>query len=87
MQMEMFPHRKDTTAALLCVCAHLLRLFDRLKEELEEKDERLLSCQRRCDIMQEQLSSDCAAGEEAARLREDVEKVQQEARELRRERL
>lgn len=58
----------------------------RLKEELEEKDERLLSCQRRCDIMQEQLSSDCAAGEEAARLREDVEKVQQEARELRRER-
>ncbi|XP_034405230.1 leucine-, glutamate- and lysine-rich protein 1 isoform X2 [Cyclopterus lumpus] len=58
----------------------------RLKEELEEKHDRWLSCQRRCDIMQEQLSSDRAAEQEVARLREAVEKVQQEARELRRER-
>ncbi|XP_054460692.1 protein LEKR1 [Anoplopoma fimbria] len=58
----------------------------RLKEELEEKHERWLSCQRRCDIMQEQLSSNCAAEEEVTRLREALEKVQQETRELWRER-
>ncbi|XP_031717070.1 trichohyalin isoform X2 [Anarrhichthys ocellatus] len=58
----------------------------RLKEELEEKHERWLSCQSRCDIMQEQLSSYCAAEEEVTRRREALEKVQQETRELRRER-
>ncbi|XP_037632400.1 leucine-, glutamate- and lysine-rich protein 1 isoform X2 [Sebastes umbrosus] len=69
----------------------------RLKGELDDKHERLLSCQRRCDTIQEQLSSwqqregqmsrkCCAAEEEVTRLREALEKVQQETRELRRER-
>ncbi|KAG8002129.1 Leucine-glutamate-and lysine-rich protein 1, partial [Nibea albiflora] len=69
----------------------------RLKGELEEKRERLLSCQQRCDTAQEQLSSwrqreeqmkrkCCAAEEEVTLLREAVEKVQQETREMRRER-
>ncbi|XP_044059113.1 leucine-, glutamate- and lysine-rich protein 1 isoform X4 [Siniperca chuatsi] len=69
----------------------------RLKGELEEKHERWLSCQRRCDTVQEQLSSwqqreeqmnrkYCVAEEEVTRLREALEKVQQEKRELRTER-
>ncbi|XP_071352838.1 trichohyalin isoform X2 [Trachinotus anak] len=69
----------------------------RLKGELEDKHERWLSCQRRCDTIQEQMSSwqhreeqmnrkYCAAEEEVTRLREALEKVQQETRELRRER-
>ncbi|XP_023261396.1 leucine-, glutamate- and lysine-rich protein 1 [Seriola lalandi dorsalis] len=69
----------------------------RLKGELEETHERWLLCQRRCDTMQEQLSSwqqreeqmnrkYCAAEEEVTRLREALEKVKQETRELRRER-
>ncbi|XP_040902539.1 leucine-, glutamate- and lysine-rich protein 1-like [Toxotes jaculatrix] len=69
----------------------------RLKGELEEKHERWLSCQRRCDTLQEQLSSwqqrgeqmnrkCCTAEEEVTRLREALEKVLRETRELRRER-
>ncbi|XP_034460843.1 leucine-, glutamate- and lysine-rich protein 1 isoform X4 [Hippoglossus hippoglossus] len=69
----------------------------RLKDELEAKHERWLSCQQRCDTIQEQLSSwqqrqeetkrkYCAAEEEVARLREALEKDQQETRELRKER-
>ncbi|XP_050921646.1 protein LEKR1 isoform X2 [Lates calcarifer] len=69
----------------------------RLKGELEEKHERWLACQRRCDTIQEQLSSwqrreeqtsrkHCAAEEEVTRLREALEKVQKETKELRRER-
>ncbi|XP_077965297.1 uncharacterized protein lekr1 isoform X3 [Gasterosteus aculeatus] len=59
----------------------------RLKEELAEKHERWLSCQRRCDIMQGQLASLCAAEEEVTRGKEALEKVQLERRELRREKL
>ncbi len=81
----------------VCVCARLLHLFNRLKGELEEKHERWLSCQRRCDTAREQLSSwqqrgeqmnrkCCAAEEEVTRLREALEKVQQETRQLRTER-
>nr|XP_046244562.1 protein LEKR1 isoform X2 [Scatophagus argus] len=69
----------------------------RLKGALEEKHERWLSCQQRCDTLQEQLSSwrqreeqinrKCyAAEEEVTRLREALENVQQETRDLRRER-
>ncbi|XP_042270422.1 leucine-, glutamate- and lysine-rich protein 1 isoform X1 [Thunnus maccoyii] len=69
----------------------------RLKGELEEKHERWLSCQRRCATVQEQLSSwqhreeqmnrkYCAAEEEVTILREDLEKVRQETKELRGER-
>ncbi|XP_051252822.1 protein LEKR1 isoform X2 [Dicentrarchus labrax] len=69
----------------------------RLKGELEEKHERWLSCQQRCDTVQEQLLSwrhreeqmnrKCsAAEEEVTQLREALEEVQQETRELRRER-
>ncbi|XP_038549744.1 leucine-, glutamate- and lysine-rich protein 1 [Micropterus salmoides] len=69
----------------------------RLKGESEEKDDRWLSCQQRCHTLQEQLSSwqqregqtnrkYRAAEEEVTRLREALEKVQQEMRELRRER-
>lgn len=76
----------------------LLHLSHRLKGELEEKHERWLACQRRCDTIQEQLSSwqrreeqtsrkHCAAEEEVTRLREALEKVQKETKELRRERL
>lgn len=83
----------------MCVCAqgHPLHLFNRLKGESEEKDDRWLSCQQRCHTLQEQLSSwqqregqtnrkYRAAEEEVTRLREALEKVQQEMRELRRER-
>lgn len=69
------------------VCAHPLHLVDRLKEELAEKHERWLSCQRRCDIMQGQLASLCAAEEEVTRGKEALEKVQLERRELRREKV
>ncbi|XP_029303113.1 trichohyalin isoform X2 [Cottoperca gobio] len=69
----------------------------RLKGELEEKHQRWLSCQRRCDTVEEQLSSwqqregqmsrkYCTAEEEVTRLREALEEVLQETRELRRER-
>ncbi|XP_069390240.1 trichohyalin isoform X3 [Paralichthys olivaceus] len=69
----------------------------RLKGELEEKHERWLSCQQRCNTIQEQLSSwqqrqeqtnrkYCAAEEEVARLREALEKVRQETSALRKER-
>ncbi|XP_036941690.1 leucine-, glutamate- and lysine-rich protein 1 [Acanthopagrus latus] len=77
---------------------HLLRFTERLKGEFEEKNEMWLSCQRRCDTAERQLSSlqqreeeinrnRCAAEEEAVRLKEVVEKVQQETGELRREML
>lgn len=57
-----------------------------------------LSCQQRCDTAERQLSSlqqreeeinrnCCAAEEEVVRLKEVVEKVQQETGELRREML
>lgn len=81
----------------MCVCAHahLVHLFNRLKGK--EKHKRWLSCQRRCDAAREQLSSwqrrgeqmnrkCCAAEEEVTWLREALEKVQQETRQLRRER-
>ncbi|GLD57115.1 leucine-, glutamate- and lysine-rich protein 1-like protein, partial [Lates japonicus] len=69
----------------------------RLKGELQVKHEKWLACQRRCDTIQEQLSSwqrreeqtsrkHCTAEEEVTRLREALEKVQKETRELRRER-
>ncbi|KAF1393869.1 hypothetical protein PFLUV_G00020520 [Perca fluviatilis] len=69
----------------------------RLKGELEEKHERWLSCQRRCDTIQGQLASwqqregqmsrnYCAAEEEVTRLRNALEIATQETRELRRER-
>ncbi|XP_026152409.1 golgin subfamily A member 6-like protein 22 isoform X2 [Mastacembelus armatus] len=69
----------------------------RLKEELEEKHERWLSCQQKCDTIQEQLllwqqreeqmNQRCsAAEEEVTRLGKALEKVQQETRELRRQR-
>ncbi|XP_031146743.1 leucine-, glutamate- and lysine-rich protein 1 isoform X1 [Sander lucioperca] len=69
----------------------------RLKGELEEKHERWLSCQRRCDTIQGQLASwqqregqmsrnYCAAEEEMTRLRDALEIATQETRELRRER-
>ncbi|XP_047449309.1 protein LEKR1 [Mugil cephalus] len=69
----------------------------RLKGELEEKHERWLLCQQRCDALQEQLSlwnhreeqlnqRHCAAVEEVTQLRKALEKTQQEMRELRRER-
>ncbi|KAG7226104.1 hypothetical protein INR49_018715 [Caranx melampygus] len=72
------------------------KLF-RLKEELEEKHDRWLSCQQRCDAIQEQLLSwqqreeqmsrkYCAAKEEVTRQREALEKAEREASELRRER-
>ncbi|CAK6965195.1 leucine-%2C glutamate- and lysine-rich protein 1 [Scomber scombrus] len=68
-----------------------------LKGDLEEKHERWLSCQQRCDTLQEQLLSwqhreeqmnrkSCAADGEVTRLGEDLERVRQETRELRRER-
>lgn len=74
-----------------------LHFCGRLKEELEEKHDRWLSCQQRCDAIQEQLSSwqqreeqmsrkYCAAQEEVTRQREALEKAEQEASELRRER-
>ncbi|KAK5868344.1 hypothetical protein PBY51_009370 [Eleginops maclovinus] len=69
----------------------------RLKDELEEKHEMWLSCQQRYDTVQEQLSSwqqreaqmsrkYRTAEEEVTRLRETLEKTQQETRELRRDR-
>ena len=80
----------------VCVCARVC--LNRLKGEFEEKNEMWLSCQRRCDTAERQLSSlqqreeeinrnRCAAEEEAVRLKEVVEKVQQETGELRREML
>jgi len=65
--------------------------------ELEEKNERWLLCQQRCDAIQRQLSSwehkeeqlnqkCCAAVEEVTRMRKELEKLQQEKRELTRER-
>ncbi|XP_070685507.1 trichohyalin [Pempheris klunzingeri] len=69
----------------------------RFKGELEEEHQRWLSCQQRCNTIQEQLLSwqqreeqmnrkCCAAEEEVIRFREALEKVHQEAGELRRER-
>ncbi|XP_047191679.1 protein LEKR1 isoform X2 [Scophthalmus maximus] len=69
----------------------------RLKGELEEKHERWLSCQQRCDTLRDQLSSwqqrqeqtnreNCAAAEEVTRLRRVLEEVHRETRELRKER-
>lgn len=75
----------------------LLHFCCRLKEELEEKHDRWLSCRQRCDATQEQLSlwqqreeqmsrKHCAAQEEVTRQREALGNAEQEARELRRER-
>ncbi|XP_051813813.1 protein LEKR1 [Acanthochromis polyacanthus] len=69
----------------------------RLKMELEEKHERWLSCQQRCDALREQLSSwdhreeqmnrkYCAAVEEVTEARRTLEKIQEETKELKRER-
>uniref|UniRef100_UPI0037E9B909 trichohyalin n=1 Tax=Semicossyphus pulcher TaxID=241346 RepID=UPI0037E9B909 len=69
----------------------------RLKGELEEKHESWSSCKRRCNNLQEQLTSlhqreeqmnrkCCTAEEEVTRVRGSLEKVEQETRELRRER-
>ncbi|XP_067363190.1 trichohyalin isoform X4 [Channa argus] len=69
----------------------------RLKGALEEKHERWLLCQRNCDTIQEQLLSwqkreehmarKCfTAEEEVTRLKKALEGVQQEIRELKRER-
>ncbi|CAG6005521.1 unnamed protein product [Menidia menidia] len=69
----------------------------RLQAELEEKKERWLLCQQRCDALQrqrlswehreEQLNQKYnEAVEEAAQMRKALEKVQQEQRELGRER-
>ncbi|XP_029134974.2 trichohyalin [Labrus bergylta] len=75
---------------------HRGKLF-RLKGELEEEKESLLSCQHRCNTLQEQLTSlhrreeqtnrKCrTAEEEVTRAGKALEKAQQEMRELRRER-
>ncbi|XP_075330362.1 uncharacterized protein LOC142388701 [Odontesthes bonariensis] len=75
---------------------HNGKLF-RLQVELEEKNERWLLCQQRCDAIQGQLSSwehkeeqlnqkYCAAVEEVTQMRKALEKLQQEKRELARER-
>ncbi|KAF7668941.1 hypothetical protein LDENG_00267580 [Lucifuga dentata] len=69
----------------------------RLKGELEEKHERWLSCQRRCDSVQEQLSAweqreeqtnrkRLEAEKEVTSLRKILEKIQQETADLKRER-
>lgn len=84
----------------MCVFVHLLFFwffFNRLNGELDEKQERWFSCQQRCDTLQKQMSSwrrkeeeinrkCCSAEEEVTQLREAFEKVQQETRQLRRER-
>ncbi|KAG7480381.1 hypothetical protein JOB18_049664 [Solea senegalensis] len=69
----------------------------RLKAEMEEKRDRWLSCQQTCDTIQDQLSlwqqreeqtnqRYCSAKEEVTQLKEVLEKVQQETRDLKRER-
>lgn len=78
-----------------CVFVHALpRFFNRLKGELEENQERWLSCQQRCDTLQKQTSLRrqkegeinrkwFAAEEEVAQLKEGLGK---EMRALQRER-
>ncbi|MEQ2307723.1 hypothetical protein AMECASPLE_021125 [Ameca splendens] len=96
LTLEQKRQRDDQLSRHEDIVEHRQKLL-RLTVELEEKNEKWLLCQQRCDAMEQQMLSWeqrkeqlnqkwRAAGEEVMQTRKVLEKIQQEKRELIKER-